>query len=265
MNFTKMQGTGNDFIVIEDLENKFLGKESDLAKKICNRRFGIGADGILFVRKNENMFEMVIINSDGSYASMCGNGLRCFGMYLFKEKGLPPKFDVLTGDGIKKIMIENDLVKIDMGCANFLPESYFGDFEDEVIDKEIKINEKTYKITSMNLGVPHTIIFEKFKNIDIEKEGSSIERFEKFKKGTNVNFVEIQDRRKIYVKTFERGCGRTLACGTGSCASVYAGKILGLLENEVEVVTDGGNLFMQIEGEEIYMRAKAEIVFKGEI
>ena len=143
MKFSKMHGNGNDFIVIEDLNNEHLGKEGEIAQKMCHRRFGIGADGILIVRKNENCdIEMVIINSDGSYAAMCGNGIRCFAKYVY-EKGIVKKdvLDVLTGDGVKRIFleIENDKVKtinVNMGFGDFKPKNIPALCDEEIMKKK---------------------------------------------------------------------------------------------------------------------------------
>ncbi|MBC2580304.1 diaminopimelate epimerase [Clostridium sp. DJ247] len=271
MKFTKMNGTGNDFIVIDDRENIFLHKEKDLARKLCDRHFSIGGDGILIVRNSEIAeTQMIIMNVDGSYATMCGNGIRCFAKYVWDEgivKKNPIKIE--TGDGIKEafLIMENNVVqevKIDMGLPSFEPKLVPAEFSEEIINTQIKINSKEYNITSMLMGVPHTVIFGKLDDYDVE-EGKAIEKYEKFPIGTNVNFCEVIDHKKVDVKTWERGAGPTLACGTGSCACVIAANKLGLTGREVEVQVPGGKLFIEIKDSGVFMTGPAVVSFKGEL
>lgn len=268
MKFSKMHGNGNDFIVIEDLNNEYLGKEEEIAQKMCHRRFGIGADGILIVRKNENCdIEMVIINSDGSYAAMCGNGIRCFAKYVY-EKGIVKKdvLDVLTGDGVKRIFleIENDKVKsinVNMGFGDFKPKNIPALCEEEIIEKKVSVGNGNFEITSLLMGVPHTIIFEEEK-YPIEC-GRDIEKYELFPQGTNVNFCKVIDRNTMEVRTWERGAGPTLACGTGNCASVIAANKLGLVDKEVKVIVPGGELKVNIEDDGVKMIGNASFICDG--
>ena len=242
MNFTKMQGTGNDFIVIEDLEDKYKGMDSALAKKLCNRNFAVGGDGILIVRASTFAdIQMVIINSDGSYAAMCGNGIRCFAKYVYDNNIVKKeKIKIETGDGIKEALIKSYegkamSVTINMGTPSFEPKEIPAISENEIINKEVIVNNKKYSLISMLLGVPHTVIIGKLYDFDVQ-EGKYIEKYnELFPQGTNVNFCEVLDKGNIKVKTWERGAGPTLACGTGSCAAVVASYKLGLINNEVKV------------------------------
>lgn len=268
MNFVKMHGNGNDFIVIEDLDNKLIGKEAEIAKKMCHRRFGVGADGILLVRKNNDCdVEMVIINSDGSYAAMCGNGIRCFAKYVY-DKGIVDKteLDVLTGAGVKKIFltIHNDevtCIKVNMGYSNFEPKSIPSLFDEEVIEKEVTIGDKQYKINSLLMNIPHTVIFENDET-DIE-EGNAIEHYNMFPERTNVNFCKKISENTIRVRTWERGAGPTLACGTGNCASAVVAHRLGYVGNHVHVIVPGGELDVHIEDDGIYMIGSAEFICEG--
>ena len=182
MKFSKLQGTGNDFVVIDDRENRYLGREEEIAKKLCDRHFSIGADGILIVRNSDIAeMQMIIMNADGSYASMCGNGIRCFAKYVWDEGILRNDcIKIETGDGIKeaKINIENNRVKsvrINMGSPSFKPEDFFSSGKDEIVNKKIFENNKEYYITSMLMGVPHTVIFGKLDDFDIN-EGRKIEK-----------------------------------------------------------------------------------------
>ncbi|CAB1242338.1 diaminopimelate epimerase [Clostridium sp. MT-14] len=270
MKFTKMQGSGNDFIVIDDRKNKFLGKESKLGVKLCNRHFGIGADGVLIVRGSKiAQIKMIIINSDGSYASMCGNGIRCFAKYVWENnivKGSSIRIE--TGDGIKEAFLNIDAdevkeVTVDMGTPSFVPGEIPADFEDEIVNKEIEANGKIYKITSLFMGVPHTVIFGRLEKYQV-REGKSVEKYAAFPQGTNVNFCEIIDKNNIKVKTWERGAGPTLACGTGSCACVVAANKLNFTDKKVKVTVPGGNILVEIRGNNVFMTGPAEVSFKGE-
>lgn len=269
MNFTKMHGNGNDFILIEDLDN-IIKDDNSLAKVLCHRNFSIGADGILLVRKSDIAdIKMVIINSDGSTASMCGNGIRCFAKYIW-EKGITKSSSIKieTGDGIKVAtlkIVQNEVseVTINMGKAEFDPIYIKSTSDSEIFNKSVIINNKQYNITSLFMGVPHTIIFGKLSDYKVE-EGLFIEKYNLFMQGTNVNFCEVINRNKLLVKTWERGAGATLACGTGSCAAVVAGNKLGLLDNIVRVEVPGGRLDVELTAFGVMMTGPAIVSFHGE-
>jgi diaminopimelate epimerase len=269
INFTKMQGTGNDFIVIEDFQGKYENLEK-LARKLCNRNYGIGADGILIVR-NSNIadIQMIIINADGSYASMCGNGIRCFAKYVWEKKYVEGEnIKIETGDGVKLANIgvkdgKAEAVTINMGKYNFDPNSIPALANEEIINKRLETNNKEYNITSMFMGVPHTIVFGKLEDYEVG-EGKFIESDSLFPKKTNVNFCEIVRTDMIRVKTWERGAGPTLACGTGSCAAVVAANKLAYVGENVTVEVPGGLLNIEIIKDEVLMTGPAESVFKGE-
>lgn len=266
-----MHGTGNDFIVIEDFNNNLAGTEEHIAQRLCHRRFGIGGDGIILVRKSDEAdIKMDLFNADGSYAAMCGNGIRCFSKYVF-DKGIinNKTIKIKTGDGIKTayLTVEKDAVStvtINMGKCSFKPEDIPANSEDKIIEKEIQVNGKKYIITSMLMGVPHTVIMCKLDEVDVE-EGKQIEKFNLFPKGTNVNFCEVIDEKSIKIKTWERGAGATLACGTGSCASVITANMLGYTDKKVKVTVPGGELMIDISNDNILMTGPAVTVFEGEV
>ena len=271
MNFYKMQGAGNDFVFIEDF-NYEIKDECLLAKKLCERHFGIGADGLVIVRKSEIAnAKMIIINADGSRANMCGNAIRCFGKYVYEHQiASGNKFSVETGDGIKEIeiILENDKVKyvrVYMGKPSYdgcdIPLKNI----ESLIERDITVDNKTYKMTTVLMGVPHTIIFEDDREYNVVEEGSKIEKLEIFKEGSNVNFVKIIDATHIRVNTWERGAGATLACGTGCCASVVVAKKLGFVDKEKEifVTAPGGELIIEVSGQNVYMKGPAEVSFEG--
>lgn len=271
MNFIKMQGLGNDFIFIIDNKNEFIDNEIEIAKKVCDRRFGIGADGLVIIRKsNIADAKMVIINSDGSRANMCGNAIRCFAKYLYEINSIDKSIiSIETGDGIKNVELKTnnnkvELIKVNMGKASFSGEDISLRNKKDLINEEVKIGEKTYKLTTLLMGVPHTILINNNDEYTIE-EGKIIEKYNLFIDGTNVNFIKIIDKQNIEVRTWERGAGATLACGTGCCASVAALKKLGLCDDKVKVKTLGGSLEVEVVNDEVYMIGAADFICKGEL
>ncbi|MEW9093678.1 MAG: diaminopimelate epimerase [Clostridiaceae bacterium] len=271
MRFVKMHGNGNDFILIEDFHKNLLKRGEEIAKKLCDRHYGIGGDGLILISGSEVAdIKMDIFNTDGSYASMCGNGIRCLAKNIYIE-GICNKdrIKIETGDGVKEAILElkngevTDIT-INMGMHSFDPKQVPVLSTEEVINKSIKVNERIYNITSLFMGVPHTVIFGNMEDFDI-LEGGYIEKLSLFPQGTNVNFCEILSRDRIKVKTWERGAGITLACGTGSCASVIAANKVGLVDSRVQVDLPGGVLFIEITSDGIMMTGPAEIIYKGEI
>lgn len=273
MILTKMQGLGNDFIIFEDFNNSYSNYE-EIAIKLCDRHFGIGADGILVVKKSLNAdSKMLIFNSDGSQAEMCGNGIRCFAKYLF-EKGIVRDniMRVETINGIKTISLEIDgevvsKLNVNMGHPEFkacLIPSIID--KEQIVNENIVINNDRYNVTSLLLGVPHTILFVDDLNTEyIRKVGPQIEKSCYFPHGTNVNFVKVLNRMEFKVITWERGAGLTLACGTGACASLAACALNGKTEKRAIAHLPGGE--MTIEWDEygnIQMTGPAENVFTVE-
>lgn len=271
MNFYKMQGAGNDFVFIEDFNNE-IKDECALAKKLCDRHFGIGADGLVIVRNSDvAKAKMVIINADGSRANMCGNAIRCFGKYVYEHKIVSEtKFPVETGDGVKVIEIildENKVkyVRVYMGKPSYEAKDIPLSEVENLIDTEVNVNDKTYKVTTVLMGVPHTVIFETDREYDVVNEGPVLEKHKYFKEGSNINFVKVIDNTHIRVNTWERGAGFTLACGTGCSASVVVAKRLGLVDKdkEISVKAPGGELIIEVIGDDVYMKGPAEVSFEG--
>lgn len=270
MNFTKMHGTGNDFIMINDLDLKYLNQESEIAKKICHRRFGVGADGLILVRPSETAdTQMVIVNSDGSIANMCGNGIRCFGRYVYDKNIVSSNiFKVETGDGIKvlELSIKDDgtvdNIKVNMGKPSFDGKAIPLDNRDKLIDGSIDVKGKLYNVTTLLMGVPHTVVFDNGDNLEVE-EGKDIEKYPLFKEGTNVNFVKIVDNDNIEVRTWERGAGATYSCGTGCCASVVVSNLFKYVDKKVNVKVPGGSLIIEILDDMVYMSGSAEFICEG--
>lgn len=273
MHFTKMQGIGNDFIMIEDFKSEIKNK-NNLAKKLCDRHFGIGADGLIFI-ENSNIadLKMRIINSDGSNANMCGNGIRCFSKYAY-EKNIIKKdvLDIETPAGIMKaeLFAENDMVstvRINMGKPCY--DKKLIPFNGELNNKAylLDIGGKNYEITTLLMGVPHTVIFSgEISDDDVIQYGRYIEKLPIYPQGTNVNFVNVIDDRTISVRTWERGAGPTLACGTGACASAAASYLNNKIGRKVKVKLRKGELIIEqdVNGY-IYMEGPASTVYEGDI
>ena len=276
MKFWKLQGIGNDFIAI-DGRNDYIDNNTygDLAKKVCHRRFSVGADGLLVVKDNDEAdVEMVYYNSDGSRASMCGNGLRCFAKFVYDNNIVnKDEFEVYTLDGIKKIKIDlNDnkdinSITVNMGRGSFQSNNIPVDTDKEVfINEKIHILDKEFIVSSMLMGVPHTVLFVDDINMEeIHKYGPIIEKHEIFPQNTNVNFVKIIDNKNILVRTWERGCGYTLGCGTGMTASVIISNFLNKVDKSVNVTSEGGSIKISLINDEAYMSGKAQKICEGNL
>ena len=274
MKFTKMHGLGNDFIFIENLASVDMDY-SAMAIKMCHRQLGIGADGIIAVMPSAVAdLRMRIINADGSEANMCGNAIRCFGRYAY-ERGLVKsktfRIETFAGIIIPEVITEDDKVvsvRVNMGKPNterqFIP--MLGD-EKEATKVPVVINDQQFQLTSLLMGVPHTMVFvEDVNTVEVKRIGSSIEKHALYPQGTNVNFVEVISRERIRVRTWERGAGATLACGTGCCASVVASIINGHTNRKVIVELQYGQLEIEwAEDGTVYMTGPAEESYTGEI
>lgn len=272
MKFWKLHGVGNDFIAIDGRFDKISASNySDLAKRVCHRRFSVGADGLLVVKNSEECdVEMVYYNSDGSRAAMCGNGLRCFCKFVYDNNIVNKKeFDVYTLDGVKKIKLnvidkKIDSIKVNMGKGSFSKQDIGLNWnKDNFIEEEIEVLDKKFKMTSMLMGVPHTVIV--IDDISLEnvcKYGKEIEKNKIFSQGTNVNFVKVEDENNIIVHTWERGCGYTLGCGTGMTASAIVCNHLKKVCKSVNVTSEGGKVKIDIE-DFVYMTGPAVKICEG--
>lgn len=273
MDITKMHGLGNDFIII-DGRNLIDVDYHILAEKLCVPHLSVGADGIMVVHSSDKAdIRMQIINSDGSEAEMCGNGIRCFARYVY-DKGIVKKhkMDIETLAGIMRpeiILKENSSpwVKVDMGKPEFEREKIPMKGSGSALNETLKINGTEVNFSTLLMGVPHTVVFTQgIENFDTAAIGPLLEKHDIFPRKSNVNFIEILDRQTIRNKTWERGAGFTLACGTGSCASVVAASIRGLVENKASVKVAAGELLIEYTQEEnVFMTGPAEYVFEGRL
>ena len=273
MQFTKMHGLGNDFIMINDMDNKIKNK-CEMAKLLCDRHTGIGADGLIFIQGSEvSDLKMVIINSDGSEAEMCGNGIRCFCKYAYDKKVISKSIinvETLAGNYKCSLSIKDnnvEKVKVNMGSPNFNKNeiTFLSDMDNKFYD--LNVNSKCFNACTVLMGVPHTILFLKddIDEKDIHEIGSNVEKMDIYPDRTNVNFVKVISKNDIYVRTWERGAGRTLACGTGCCASVVACCINNKTTDNVNVHLDKGILNIEYKNDCVYMDGPAKNVFEGEI
>ena len=274
MDFVKMHGLGNDFVFIEDKT----GQDKDytaLARAMCNRHTGIGADGlIVIVDSRVADVRMRIINSDGSEAEMCGNGIRCFAKYVYDNGIIEKKrFTVETPAGIMEPEItvgadnKAELITINMGRPSFnRSEIPMEGAEGRVLNEDLCVNGANWKITSLLMGVPHTVTYvDDVDSVDIEKIGPLFEKHEAFPKHTNINFAQQMDDRTVKVRTWERGAGATLACGTGSCSVAVASFLNGRTGREVDIQLPLGTLHIEYREEDgnVYMTGPAAVSFTG--
>lgn len=272
MKFTKMHGLGNDFLVI-DARGMHGVDFNALAPQLCDRHTGVGGDGLLLVQNSDTAdVRMRIVNSDGSEAEMCGNGIRCFAKYVY-EQGVVKKtaFSVETLAGVMRpaLLIEDGAVtgvRVDMGRPFLNCEEIPVEGTGRCIDRELTVNGQTLRFTSVLVGVPHTMIFvDDLTKTDIAGLGSAVERAPIFPRRTNVNFVEVVDDHTVRSSTWERGCGRTLACGTGACSTAVACALTGRTGLSVDVQIELGTLHIDwAANDHVYMTGPAEVAFTGE-
>jgi len=267
-----MHGIGNDFVMVDAIQHPLSeGILKDLAVKTNDRKFGIGGDGlILLERGNEAPFRMRMFNPDGSESEMCGNGIRCFAK-LAREHGhtTDPEIAVETGAGTLMLKLENDgQVRVDMGIARLKRGEIgmTGNSDEEYVEQPLAASVPGLKGTAVSMGNPHLVIFvDDVKAVELDNIGPELERYADFPKRTNVHFIQVVDRNTLIQRTWERGAGATLACGTGACASAVAAYKTGLAEAKMEVRLPGGNLQIEITpGYRVFMTGPAEVVFEGE-
>ena len=262
LKFTKMVATGNDFIVIDNRKCNLKSNLGKLAQKLCDRKFGIGADGLILLEKSKKCdFSMRIFNPDGSEPDMCGNGSRCIALFSNNEKIAKRDMSIETGAGVLLAAVKDSNVKINMT-----------DPKDLHLGLDFKIDNKTYKLNHINTGVPHVVCFaDDIDSLDLFTLGRTIRYHRVFMpEGTNVNIVETKTKNSIYVRTYERGVeSETLACGTGSVASAIISGITKGFKSPVKVHTKGGDLKIYFKEKNkilsnVFLEGRAQEVFKGE-
>ncbi|MDK2894840.1 MAG: diaminopimelate epimerase [Moorella sp. (in: firmicutes)] len=275
MHFVKMHGLGNDFVLVNALEEKLPGDLAELARRVCHRRFGIGADGLILVLPSVRAdLRMRIFNPDGSEPEMCGNGIRCFARYAY-EAGLVrgPEIQVETLAGIIKprlILKDGKVagVRVDMGEPRLersqIPMAGEGS---PVLDEPVTVAGTTWRGTCVSMGNPHCVFFvADVEEAPVTTVGPAVENHPLFPQRTNVEFIEVLNPGELKMRVWERGAGETMACGTGACAAAVAGALTGRSNREVTVHLAAGDL--QIEwskdNNHVYMTGPAVEVFRGD-
>ena len=275
MKFTKMHGIGDDYVYVNCFEET-VENPSEVSKKVSDRHFGIGSDGLILIKPSEKAdFEMEMYNADGSQGAMCGNGIRCVAKYVY-DYGLTDKTNISvdTKSGIKylDLTVANGkvaLVKVNMGQpelnAEKIPMIYK---KQQVIQQPLAVKDNIYEVTAVSMGNPHVIVYmDQIRDLAIEKIGPDFEKHPAFPEGVNTEFVHVIDRKTVEMRVWERGSGETLACGTGACAVAVACVLNGYTEEEVTVRLLGGELkiFWNRKENLVYMTGPAEVVFDGTI
>lgn len=284
MEFTKMHGLGNDFVMLDCLKAAPPpdARLEQLSNAVCDRHFGVGADGLILVlRESPTSYRMRMFNPDGSESEMCGNGIRCFARFLF-DRGLigHGQVAVATMVGVQQVEVLDRpgsfQVRVDMGTPRLLRsqipmlpvENNGGDTQ--VVDWPLEVGDQTFDITAVNVGNPHCIIFvDDVESVALKELGLAIEHHEQFPARTNVHFVQVLGPHRLWMRSWERGAGDTLACGSGACAVTVAAALRGAIppgQRQALVQLPGGDL--QVEwtaNNHIFMTGPAETVFEGEL
>ena len=275
MKFTKMHGIGNDYIYVNCMD-KEIKNPSEISKKISDRHFGIGSDGLVLILPSKTAhFKMSMFNSDGSEAEMCGNAIRCVGKYVYENKMTrSEKLTIETLAGIRELELHIsdgivEAVTVDMGMPILEPSkipvlSGGKDFINQIIE----VYGKNYNVTCVSMGNPHAVVYmNDIDNLEIEKIGPLFEKHKLFPRKTNTEFVEVIDKQLLKMRVWERGAGETLACGTGACAVAVSTVLNGLCDREVTVKLLGGELLINWNenNNHVYMTGSATKVFDGTI
>lgn len=270
LKFTKMQGIGNDFVVI-DAVNQQVALTPDIARRIADRNFGIGCDQILLVEKSETKdvaFRYRILNADGSEVSQCGNGARCFARFVV-NKGLidATEFAVETSSGVMvPRLLENGEVLVNMGEPILTPAKIPFASAAEEVSYPLQHNGQDYQLAAVSMGNPHgVLVVDDVDMAPVLELGAALEVHEAFPERANIGFMQVENRNRIRLRVFERGAGETLACGSGACAAVVAGIRMSLLDAKVMVSLPGGQLQVEWQGagSPVLMSGPAVEVFEG--
>ena len=272
IHFTKMHGLGNDFVVVDAVNQRVVFDETQL-RAIADRRFGVGCDQILLVespRHPDTQFHYRIFNADGGEVEQCGNGARCFARFV-RDTRLTHSDEIAVGTaaGNIRLFIEPDgQVRVNMGLAHLAPAEIPFDASRQAISYSLELDGQTLEIGAVSMGNPHAVLLvDDVTKAPVERLGPGIERHPRFPRRANAGFMAIRDRGNIDLRVFERGVGETLACGTGACAAVVYGRVRDLLDERVRVRLPGGMLVVSWQGVEhpVWMTGPATTVFEGRI
>ena len=271
MKFTKMHGLGNDFVVINALEQA-VNLDSEQVRRIAHRRLGVGCDQLLVIRPSRNGaadFLCNIYNADGSEAEQCGNGMRCVALYL-RANGIISRDDVAveTPGGLVTLYFEGDLVRVNMGCPNFSPAQIPLTATKTQQRYRAELDQEAVEFAALSLGNPHAVIrVDDLDNALVGSLGPQLQRHPMFPNSVNVGFMQVLDNSHIRLRVYERGVGETLACGSGACAAVVAGIKVYNLAEKVEVALPGGSLAISWAGDDepVWMTGPGTTVYEGKI
>lgn len=267
--FTKMHGLGNDFIVINAIAQS-IDLTTGQIVRLADRHFGIGCDQLLLVEKptvTKAEFRYRIFNADGGEVEQCGNGARCFAIFV-RQQGLTTNSQIVveTAGGLIELKVADDQVTVDMGVPDFKPQSLPFLADNQAESYNLMVNGAEYAIGAVSMGNPHAVMqVNDLEALDIDTLGSAVESHVLFPNRVNAGFMQVINRKEIRLRVFERGAGETLACGTGACAAVAVGRQRGLLDETVTVHLHGGDLHIQWpgEGQTLLMTGPATSVFDG--
>ena len=272
LNFTKMHGLGNDFVVIDAI-NQSVDLSAEQVRRLADRHFGIGCDQVLLVerpRLPDTDFHYRIFNADGSEVEQCGNGARCFARFV-RDKGLTDKTEIPVGTAAGRILLHEEpdgRITVDMGSPILEPRLIPFLAPARAASYPLRLPQETLTIAAVSMGNPHAVVrVDSVADAPVARLGPLIENHPDFPQRVNAGFMQLVNRRQIRLRVYERGTGETLACGTGACAAVVAGRLQGLLEAEVQVALPGGELVVEWQGEgsPVLMSGPAEAVFEGSI
>lgn len=281
MRFTKMHGCGNDYVYINGIRERIASdKKPELVRRLSDRHFGIGGDGVIFINQGTNAeFEMEMYNADGSRAQMCGNGIRCVAKYVY-DYGLTDRTNITIESfgSVKYLELtlgkddKVERVRVNMGAPILEAEDVpVISKQEQVVNEEILVNGERFRMTCVSMGNPHAVVFLKdiddIRSFDLERVGPYFENHERFPERTNTEFVRVMDRGNVQMRVWERGTGETFACGTGCCATAVAGVLNGLTDMIVNVHVLGGVITCEWDRERnlVYMTGPAVTVFDGEV
>ncbi len=277
MRFSKYHGTGNDFVLVEDLDDR-LRFEQDVIEAVCDRRRGVGADGLIRIVPTPGAdFFMDYYNADGEVAEMCGNGIRCLAKYVY-DRGLigREEIHVMTRAGLKRVVVHAEdgvaaRVTVGMGLPEFERKSIpmTGPAGERFIGQSLEVHGRVFTATALSMGNPHCVLVvdppEDLSALDVPRLGSEVEHRPEFPNRTNVEFVQA-DHGTLRARVWERGSGETMACGTGACAAVVAASLGGLTGPEADIEFPGGVLHVEWrEGDDVYLTGPAVWVYDGEL
>jgi diaminopimelate epimerase len=274
LEFAKYQAAGNDFIIIEDMDGR-LDLKPEHVRRLCDRHYGIGSDGLIVARKSDKADAyMLFFNPDGSLAEMCGNGIRCFARFLYERELVEKKKMLIeTKAGLKEVELFLDIgnpigARVNMGPVSFLAKDIpttLVEPDKEVVEVPLVVNGITLTVTCVSVGNPHCVIFiDDYESVDLRKIGPLIENHPAFPQRTNVELATIVEPHMIRAKVWERGAGATLACGTGAVAIAAAACKTGYCHQPIRIDLPGGHLFVEFDSEKnAYLEGVAEHVFNG--